>query len=134
MDVLSKKQRSYCMSRIRKTDTAPEITVRKIIYNCGYRYRLHKSDLSGCPDIVLSNRRKIIFVNGCWWHRHNCRLGRRTPKSRLKYWLPKLQANKKRHKQNLRRLRSRGWKVLTVWECQVRKSENLKIRILNFLG
>lgn len=133
MDVLSKKQRSYCMSRIRKTDTTPEIAVRKIIYNCGYRYRLHRNNLPGCPDIVLSSRRKIIFVNGCWWHRHNCRLGRRTPKSRLEYWLPKLQANKKRHKQNLRRLRSQGWKVLTVWECQTKKPESLKIRILNFL-
>lgn len=133
MDVLTKKQRSYCMSRIRKTDTAPEMAVRKIIHNLGYRYRLHKSDLPGCPDIVLSTRRKIIFVNGCWWHRHNCRLGRRNPKSRLDYWLPKLCANKERHKQNLSKLRNQGWKVLTVWECQTRKPEKLKVRILSFL-
>jgi len=133
MDVLTKKQRSYCMSRIRGKDTKPEIAVRKIVYNLGYRYRLHKRNLPGCPDIVLSSHRKIIFVNGCWWHRHNCKLGRRKPKSRLRYWLPKLRANKERYIRNLRKLRNQGWKVLTVWECQTRKPEKLTERIVNFL-
>jgi len=133
MDVLTKKQRSYCMSRIRGRDTKPEIAVRKILYNLGYRYRLHKKQLPGCPDIVLSSHRKIIFVNGCWWHRHNCRLGRRSPKSRLRYWLPKLRANKERYIRNLRKLRNQGWKVLTVWECQTRKPEKLSRRIREFL-
>jgi len=133
VDVLTKKQRSYCMSRIRGKGTKPEIAVRKIIHNLGYRYRLHKKNLPGCPDIVLSNYRKIIFVNGCWWHRHNCRLGRRSPKSRLRYWLPKLRANKERYIRNLRKLRNQGWKVLTVWECQTRKPEKLSRRIREFL-
>jgi DNA mismatch endonuclease (patch repair protein) len=133
VDVLTKKQRSYCMSRIRKTDTAPEIVVRKIIHNLGYRYRLYKNDLPGCPDIVLPIHRKIIFVNGCWWHSHNCRLGHRKPKSRLDYWLPKLRANKERHIRNLRKLRNQGWKVLTVWECQICKPEKLSKRIREFL-
>jgi DNA mismatch endonuclease (patch repair protein) len=121
------------MSRIRGKDTKPEIAVRKIIYNLGYRYRLYKKDLPGCPDIVLSSHRKIIFVNGCWWHRHNCKLGRRKPKSRIGYWLPKLYANKERHTKNLKKLRNQGWKVLTVWECQTRKPEKLIDRIADFL-
>ena len=133
VDVLTKKQRSYCMSRIRKTDTSPEMAVRKIIHGLGYRYRLYNNDLPGCPDIVLSRHRKIIFVNGCWWHRHNCRLGRRSPKSRLSYWLPKLNANKERYKINLRKLRNQKWKVLTVWECQIRNSEKLIPRLQTFL-
>ncbi len=133
MDVLTKKQRSYCMSRIRGKDTKPEITVRKIIYNLGYRYRLYKRNLPGYPDIVLTKQKKIIFVNGCWWHRHNCKLGRRSPKSRLKYWLPKLCANKDRYRRNLKKLRNQGWKVLTVWECQTRKEEKVKRCIIEFL-
>jgi DNA mismatch endonuclease (patch repair protein) len=133
VDVLSKKQRSYCMSRIRKTNTAPEMAVRKIVHSFGYRYRLYKNNLPGCPDIVLPRHRKIIFVNGCWWHRHNCKLGRRSPKSRLGYWLPKLRANKERHKLNLRKLRGRGWKVLTVWECQTRDLKQLSAKLAKFL-
>jgi len=133
MDVLTKKQRSYCMSRIRGKDTKPEIAVRKIIHNLGYRYRLYKKNLPGCPDIVLSSHQKIIFVNGCWWHRHNCRLGRRTPKSRLEYWLPKLRKNKERHKTNLQKLRRDGWKVLTVWECQTKNPSKLTNKLETFL-
>jgi len=133
MDVLTKKQRSYCMSRIRKKNTTPEMVVRRLVHSYGYRYRLHRSDLPGCPDIVMTCCKKIIFVHGCWWHRHNCHLGRRSPKSRLSYWLPKLRANKERHKQNLRRLRNLGWKILTVWECQTLQPDKLRERILNFL-
>ena len=133
MDVLTKKQRSYCMSRIRSKDTKPEITVRKIIYKLGYRYRLHKKNLPGRPDIVLSKHKKIIFVNGCWWHRHNCKLGLRSPKSNLSYWLPKLRANKERHQRNVKKLRNQGWKVLNVWECQTKKPEKMVKRIVDFL-
>lgn len=133
MDVLTKKQRSYCMSKIRSKDTKPEISVRKIIYNLGYRYRIHKKNLPGRPDIVLSKHKKIIFVNGCWWHRHNCKLGRRTPKSRLSYWLPKLRANKERHIRNVKKLRNQGWKVLNVWECKIKDIERLKKKISIFL-
>ena len=133
MDVLTKKQRSYCMSKIRCKDTKPEISVRKIIYNLGYRYRIHKKNLPGRPDIVLSKHKKIIFVNGCWWHRHNCKLGRRTPKSRLSYWLPKLRANKERHIRNVKKLRNQGWKVLNVWECKIKDIERLKKKISIFL-
>jgi DNA mismatch endonuclease (patch repair protein) len=133
VDVLTKKQRSYCMSRIRKTDTTPELTVRRIVHGLGYRFRLYRRDLPGCPDIVLPRHKKVIFVHGCWWHRHNCLLGRRSPKSRRKYWLPKLQGNKERHKKIQRILQKQGWKVLTIWECQTRKPEKLIGRIADFL-
>ena len=133
MDVLNKEQRSYCMSRIRKTDTTPELTVRRIVHRMGYRFRLYRRDLPGCPDIVLSRHQKIIFVNGCWWHRHNCRLGRREPKSRQSYWLPKLKGNKDRQKKNCLLLRKQGWKVMTVWECWTRDVEKLEKRLRDFL-
>ena len=133
MDVLSKEQRSYCMSRIRKTDTAPELIVRRIVHGLGYRFRLYRTDLPGCPDIVMPRHRKIIFVHGCWWHRHNCRLGRRSPKSRKGYWLPKLQANKDRYKRDRRALQSQGWKVLTIWECQTKNPGKMTDRIIDFL-
>ena len=134
MDVLSKEQRSYCMSRIRKTDTTPELIVRKIIHNIGYRFRLYKKDLPGCPDIVLPRHKKIVFVHGCWWHRHNCKLGRRMPKTRLDYWIPKFRANKERHKRNLVKLKRQGWEVLTVWECQTKDVEKLRKKLETFLS
>lgn len=134
MDVLTKEQRSYCMSRIRKTDTKPELAVRRIIHRLGYRFRLYRKDLPGCPDIVFPSHRKVIFVHGCWWHRHNCRYGRRTPKTRPEYWLPKLQANKERYKRDRRKLQSQGWKVLVIWECQLLDSEKLTKKLTNFLS
>jgi len=108
MDVLTKDQRSYCMSRIRKTNTTPELIVRRMVHRLGCRFRLYRRDLAGCPDLVLPRHRKVIFVHGCWWHRHNCRLGRRIPKSRREYWLPKLEGNKKRHKKNCSRVENSG--------------------------
>jgi len=134
MDVLTKEQRSYCMSRIRKTDTTPELIVRRIVHRLGYRFRLYRKNLPGCPDIVLPRHKKIIFVHGCWWHRHSCKLGRRSPKSKKKYWIPKLQGNKERHKKNCHLLKRRGWKVLTIWECQTRNPEKLTDRIVAFLN
>jgi len=133
MDVLTKEQRSYCMSRIRKTDTTPELTVRRIVHGMGFRFRLYRKDLPGCPDIVLPRHQKVIFVHGCWWHRHNCRLGRREPKSRRSYWLPKLKGNKNRHKKNCLLLRKQGWKVLTIWECWTKDVAKLEKRLHNFL-
>lgn len=133
MDVLTPQQRSYCMSRIRKYDTTPELVVRSVVHRLGYRFRLYRRDLPGCPDLVLPRHRKVIFVHGCWWHRHNCRLGKRTPKSRRDYWLPKLARNKERHKGNVRSLRKQGWDVLTVWECQVKNLPELITRLNAFL-
>jgi DNA mismatch endonuclease, patch repair protein len=134
MDVLTKKQRSYCMSRIRKTNTTPELMVRQMLHGLGYRFRLYRKDLPGCPDIVLPSYRKIIFVHGCWWHRHNCALGKRTPKSRPEYWLPKLASNKSRDIKNRKKLRNLGWDVLVILECQLKNSEKIAVRLKTFLS
>jgi DNA mismatch endonuclease (patch repair protein) len=133
VDVLTKKQRSYNMSRIKGKDTKPELVVRKIVHMLGYRYRLHVSNLPGKPDIVLPRHKKVIFVHGCFWHVHNCKYGRVKPATRRKFWETKLKGNKERDKIKLRELRKNGWSVTTIWECQTRKPEKLIDRIDDFL-
>jgi DNA mismatch endonuclease (patch repair protein) len=133
VDNLSPDERSKIMSRVRATNTRPELRVRKLIFALGYRYRLHAKDLPGRPDIVFRKLGKVIFVHGCFWHRHtSCALAR-LPKSRLDFWLPKLEGNSKRDEQNKRALQREGWKVLTIWECQLKSSERLGERIRRFL-
>lgn len=133
MDHLSPKERSEIMARVRSRDTRPEMVVRRLIFSLGYRYRLHAKDLPGRPDLVFRNRRKVIFVHGCFWHRHhNCALSR-LPKSRQEFWIPKLKGNKERDDKNLGELRRRGWGVMTLWECQLSKPERLAGRIRRFL-
>lgn len=132
-DKLSPEQRSAVMARIRGRGTEPELIVRRLCHSLGYRFRLHRRDLPGTPDIVFPARRKVIFVHGCWWHRHNCHLGRRAPKSRLDYWLPKFARNVARDKQNRTELRRFGWSVLVVWECQTRRRVSLAARVRKFL-
>ena len=132
-DVLTHKQRAYCMSRIRGKDTKPEIIVRRMVHSLGYRYRLHVRTLPGCPDIVLARYKKVIFVHGCFWHRHNCKYGRVRPATRKKFWEAKLNGNKERDKRIRRELRKKGWAVMTVWECQTSEAEKLKDCILKFL-
>lgn len=121
------------MSRIRGTNTAPELTVRRLLHIQGYRYRLHRRDLPGTPDIVFPSRKKVIFINGCFWHAHGCRIGR-PPKSRQEFWLPKLERNRSKDVRNRRALRNSGWGVLTVWQCQTKSQERLTERFLSFLG
>ena len=133
MDTLTPAQRSIVMSRVRSKDSRPELFVRKLVFALGYRYRLHARDLPGHPDIVFRKRSKIIFVHGCFWHRHgNCSLAR-LPKSRLDFWLPKLKENRKRDEKNKRALLRDGWAVLTIWECQIGDSARLSTRIRRFL-
>lgn len=121
------------MSRVRSKNSRPELAVRKIVFALGYRYRLHARKLPGCPDIVLRTRRKLIFVHGCFWHRHaNCVLAR-MPKSRIDFWTTKLEGNRKRDERNKRALGREGWKVLTIWECQLRDAARLEARIRRFL-
>jgi len=121
------------MARVRSTDTRPELFVRKLVYGLGYRYRLHARELPGHPDIAFRKRRKVIFVHGCFWHRHKgCALAR-LPKSRLDFWLPKLEGNRNRDEQNRRALLREGWKVLTIWECQLKSPERMGERIRRFL-
>ncbi|WP_198085287.1 very short patch repair endonuclease [Variovorax sp. E3] len=135
MDTLTPLQRSERMSRVRATGTRPEVIVRRLIHGMGYRYRLHKKDLPGKPDLVFVARHKIIFVHGCFWHRHDaptCRLAR-LPKSRLDFWIPKLEENKRRDLEIQKKLESTGWNVMTIWECQIRDKEALTLRIREFL-
>lgn len=127
------ESRSALMARIGGKDTAPELIVRRLLHSLGYRFRLYRRDLPGTPDIVFPSRRKAIFVNGCFWHAHGCRIGR-PPKSRPEFWEPKLARNRSRDKHNKARLRAMGWKVLTVWQCQTRKPDRLCTRLLSFLG
>jgi DNA mismatch endonuclease (patch repair protein) len=118
MDNLTPEERSKQMSLVRSKDTKPEMRVRRLVHGLGFRYRLHRADLPGKPDLVFPSRRKVIFVHGCFWHGHKCKLGR-MPKTRLDYWQSKIGCNKSRDRQTLRRLRNLGWKCLTIWECSV---------------
>ena len=119
------------MSRVRSKGTRLELKVRRLIHSMGYRYRLHRKDLPGRPDMVFPGRKKIIFVHGCFWHRHEA-CGR-LPKSRLDFWIPKLEANRQRDIRNQQILREMGWGVLEVWECQVRDVAALEKRVREFL-
>jgi DNA mismatch endonuclease (patch repair protein) len=122
------------MQRIRKTDTKPEIMVRRLVHAMGYRYRLHQSDLPGSPDIVFNRHRKVIFVHGCFWHRHDCPDGRKLPKSKPEYWTPKLERNRRRDEASIARLHELGWRVLVVWECEITNRKRLKKRLVKFLS
>ena len=133
MDTLTPAERSARMALVRAKDTKPELMVRRFVHGMGYRYRLHRRDLPGTPDIVFPGRSKVIFVHGCFWHRHaRCALAR-LPKSRGDFWLPKLTANAERDARNGRALRRLGWGVLTIWECQLRDTAALANRIRRFL-
>ena len=124
------------MSRIRHKDTGPELKVRRLVHSLGYRYRLHVRKLPGRPDLVFSSRKAVIFVHGCFWHRHpdpGCRLAR-LPKSRLSFWLPKLKANRARDRRNEAALIVDGWRVLTLWECELTDKMQLIRRVTGFLG
>lgn len=121
------------MARVRSKNTRPEMLVRKLVFALGYRYRLHKRNLPGCPDLVFAPRGKVIFVHGCFWHRHpRCALAR-LPKSRIDFWVPKLEGNKRRDERNKRALARKGWKVLTIWECQLGDANRLSAVIRRFL-
>jgi DNA mismatch endonuclease (patch repair protein) len=121
------------MRRIRKRDTTPELVVRRLTHSMGFRFRLHRRDLPGTPDLVLPRHRKVIQVHGCFWHQHaGCRLSRK-PKSRLDYWLPKLARNSERDRASQAALERAGWLCLVVWECQTQDSEALRLIISDFL-
>ncbi|MBZ9684340.1 DNA mismatch endonuclease Vsr [Mesorhizobium sp. CO1-1-7] len=136
MDTLSTTERSERMARIHGRDTKPEMVVRRLLHGMGYRYRLHRGDLPGKPDIVFGKRKKAIFIHGCFWHRHDdpaCRLAR-LPKSRLDFWEPKLSANAERDALKQDALKRLGWNVLVVWECELRQSEQLENKLRQFVG
>ena len=120
------------MSRVRAANTRPEIAVRRLFHRLGYRFRLHRRDLPGTPDLVLPKYRAVVFVHGCFWHQHDCRRGRRQPASNRAYWEPKLARNVERDESAKSALRRMGWRVLTIWECQI-DEPGLTGRIERFL-
>lgn len=126
-DVFSKAQRSSLMSRVRSGDTVPEKVVRCFLHSRGLRFRLHDAKLPGKPDIVLRRFRTVVFVNGCFWHGHRgCAKGRHRPTSNVQFWEGKIEGNMKRDRTACRQLRHLGWKVLVVWECQVKRPGRLE--------
>ncbi|QNN45361.1 DNA mismatch endonuclease Vsr [Thermomonas brevis] len=133
MDRLSPERRSWLMSRIRGANTKPEIQVRSLLHRMGYRFRLHRRDLPGTPDIVLPGRRVVVFVHGCFWHGHACKRTK-MPKSREDYWLEKIEGNRRRDARKRKELRELGWKVVIVWECEIKRSERLARRMRATLG
>ncbi len=125
--------RSENMRRIRSKDTVPEIAVRSLVHSMGYRYRLHRKDIPGKPDLSFPRRRKVIFIHGCFWHQHSeCREGR-PPKSNAAYWLPKLRRNQARDKTALEQLAASGWEALVVWECETKDIPALTNKLRSFL-
>lgn len=135
VDTLSPEARSERMGRVRAKNTKPEMIVRRLVHGMGYRYRLHDKHLPGSPDLVFRSRRKVIFVHGCFWHRHpdpNCKLAR-MPKSRQDFWGPKLEGNRKRDQRVRETLEGEGWRQMVVWECECRQMEQLENKIRAFL-
>lgn len=135
VDTLTKQERSARMARIKGKDTVPELVVRQVVDGLGYRYRLHCVDVLGRPDLVFRKLRKLIFVQGCFWHRHrvqSCKLAR-LPKSRLSFWESKLEANARRDRRIQATLRAAGWSVKNVWECRIRDREKLRRELAQFL-
>ncbi len=133
-DTLTPEERSERMSRVRNKDSKAEIKVRSIVHRMGYRFRLHDRGLPGKPDMVFRSKRKVIFVHGCFWHRHSrCRLAR-MPKSRLEFWRPKLEGNRRRDLKVRRELRSIGWESLVVWECEAADEGLIRDKVGSFLS
>lgn len=129
MDSLSPEHRSWNMSRIKGKNTRPEVMVRSILHRMGLRFRLHRKDLPGQPDIVLPKHRTVVFVHGCFWHRHRgCRFTT-TPTTRGEFWQKKFDGNVERDRRKARQLRKKGWRVVTVWECETRSPEQLRLRL-----
>lgn len=132
-DTLTVKERSERMSRVRGVGTKPEMVVRRLAHGLGYRFRLHGKDLPGKPDIVFRTKKKVIFVHGCFWHRHpNCKLAR-IPKSRRDFWVPKLEGNRKRDLRNQAALLKLGWRYLVIWECELGDLEVVAKEVETFL-
>ena len=133
-DKLTPEARSRLMAAVKARDTTPELKVRRLAHSLGYRFRLHRRDLPGRPDLVFSTRRKIVFVHGCFWHRHpGCRKAT-MPKSQTEFWSSKFARNVERDARNERELRAAGWDILIIWECETRDVEKISEALRNFLG
>ena len=131
-DKYSVETRSKMLAAVKSKGTKPEMLVRRLLYRLGYRYRLHQKYLPGRPDLVFASRKKVVFVNGCFWHNHlNCARAR-VPATNVDYWLPKLEGNRKRHEKNVTLLAAAGWTVMTVWECQLGDLQHVANRLEAF--
>lgn len=133
VDVHTPEQRSRNMSRIRSKDTRPELIVRSVVHRLGFRFRLHRRDLPGTPDLVFPRHRKVIFVHGCYWHLHDCRSGRVVPRTNAAFWATKRATNAQRDADALEQLTRLGWKTLVVWECTLRDAVRAERLIQKFL-
>ena len=133
MDTLSTEARSRLMSRIKGRDTKPELLVRSTAHRLGLRFRLHDTRLPGKPDLVLPKHRTVIFVHGCFWHRHGCKLAS-NPKSRQDYWLPKFERNVRRDAEHRATLEAAGWRVVVIWECEAKARDQLQARLIELFG
>ena len=132
-DRLTLVQRSALMRQVRGKDTAPEMIVRCLAHAEGYRYHLHRKALPGKPDLAFPGRRKVVFVHGCFWHGHGCKIGR-LPKSRPEFWQPKIARNRERDAENIAALAALGWQTLAIWQCETKDTEALRQRLAKFLG
>ena len=128
------EQRSRIMRAVKSRNTRPEMTVRRLVHSMGYRYRLHRKDLPGKPDLAFISRRKAIFVHGCFWHGHHCPRGAREPKTNRDYWIPKIAKTRERDKTTMERLRKMDWKALVIWECETKDTERLGKRVRAYLA
>lgn len=133
VDNRTPESRSRLMARIGSKNTAPELAVRRLLHIDGYRFRLHRKDLPGRPDIVFGARRKAIFVHGCFWHAHDCRLGA-LPKSRPEFWKPKRARNRARDAEAIAALKEWRWDALVVWQCETKHADELRRTLRDFLG
>jgi DNA mismatch endonuclease (patch repair protein) len=134
VDHVDQAKRSLIMAAVHSKNTKPELVVRKLVFGMGYRYRLHSAKLPGKPDLVFPGRHKVIFVHGCFWHRHKgCRYAT-SPKTRVDFWEAKFDANVARDKRTNRELKELGWSVLTVWQCQLKEPEKLARKLDDFLS
>ncbi|MGA8573028.1 MAG: very short patch repair endonuclease [Desulfobaccales bacterium] len=127
------ENRSRIMRAVKGRDTSLEMIIRRLIYSMGYRYRLHRRELHGKPDLVFSSRHKVIFIHGCFWHGHDCKRGARIPKTNRDYWENKIARNQARDAKNKATLQGLGWEVLIIWECQIKDEVALKQRLSEFL-
>jgi DNA mismatch endonuclease (patch repair protein) len=132
-DVFSPEKRSWIMSRIKGLDTKPELKVRKLVHGMGYRFRLRSCNLPGKPDITLPKYKKVIFVNGCFWHGHNSCKRAKKPSSNIDFWEKKINSNKKRDHVNSSKLKKMGWQVLVIWQCETKNNEKLCKILENYL-
>lgn len=134
MDKLTREQRQKCMSKIGSRDTKPELELRKMVYKLGFRYRLYCSNLPGRPDLVFTKRKKVIFMHGCFWHRHTCNLGKPKPKTNEEFWIKKFSSNIRRDAENLKKLQGLGWETLIIWQCELNDKRLIVQKISEFLS